>query len=147
MSKRAGTFVTVRDLLDEVGTDAARFFLIQRSSDVMMNFDLDLARRTSDENPVYYVQYAHARTASIFREAPTKLGGGVSYADGDVRLLTEPSELSLIRKLLLFPRSSSRRRWPWRRISSRSTCRSWRARSARSIGTARCCRRATRTWR
>jgi arginyl-tRNA synthetase len=102
MSKRAGTYVTVRELLDEVGKDAARFFLIQRSSDVTMNFDLDLARQTSDENPVYYVQYAHARTASIFREARTKLGS-VEYADGDVHRLTTESELVLIRKLLQFP--------------------------------------------
>jgi arginyl-tRNA synthetase len=102
MSKRAGTYVTVRELLDEVGADAARFFLIQRSSDVTMNFDLNLARQTSDENPVYYVQYAHARTASIFREAELKLGSA-DVAGGDVYLLTQPSELTLIRKLLLFP--------------------------------------------
>jgi arginyl-tRNA synthetase len=107
MSKRAGTYVTVRELLDEVGADAARFFLIQRSSDVTMNFDLDLARQTSDENPVYYVQYAHARTASIFREAEGKLGdqdvASKLNDGGDVHLLTLPSELTLIRKLLLFP--------------------------------------------
>jgi arginyl-tRNA synthetase len=102
MSKRAGTYVTVRELLEEVGTDAARFFLIQRSSDVTMNFDMNLARQASDENPVFYVQYSHARTASIFREATTKLGT-VDYAEGDVRLLTSESELGLIRKLLLFP--------------------------------------------
>jgi arginyl-tRNA synthetase len=103
MSKRAGTYVTVRELIDEVGADAARFFLIQRSSDVTMNFDMNLARQASDENPVYYVQYAHARTASIFREAEVKLGGAVEYADGDVHLLTTESELGLIRKLLLYP--------------------------------------------
>jgi arginyl-tRNA synthetase len=102
MSKRAGDYVTVRELVDEVGSDAARFFLIQRSSDVTMNFDMDLARQTSDENPVYYVQYAHARTASIFREAAVKLGS-VAYEDGDVHLLGSDSELGLIRKLLLFP--------------------------------------------
>lgn len=107
MSKRAGTYVTVRELIDEVGADAARFFLIQRSSDVTMNFDMNLARQSSDENPVYYVQYAHARTASIFREAQAKLGdsvgGAIEYADGDPHLLTVESELGLIRKLLLFP--------------------------------------------
>jgi arginyl-tRNA synthetase len=102
MSKRAGTYVTVRELLDEVGSDAARFFLIQRSSDVTMNFDMNLARQASDENPVFYVQYSHARTASIFREAAVKLGS-VDYADGEVQLLTTESELGLIRKLLLFP--------------------------------------------
>ena len=74
MSKRAGTYVTVRELLEEVGVDAARFFLIQRSADVTMNFDMNLAQQTSDENPVYYVQYAHARTASIFREAAVEAG-------------------------------------------------------------------------
>jgi len=98
MSKRAGTFVTVRDLLDEVGADAARFFLIARSADVMMNFDLDLARQQSDENPVYYVQYAHARIASIVRRA-----GDLDHADGDVRLLRTESELGLIRKMLQLP--------------------------------------------
>jgi arginyl-tRNA synthetase len=103
MSKRAGTYVTVRELVDEVGADAARFFLIQRSSDVTMNFDMNLARQASDENPVYYVQYAHARTASIFREAATKLGGAVEYRDGDVRRLSTESELGLIRRLLQFP--------------------------------------------
>ena len=102
MSKRAGTYVTVRELLDEVGSDAARFFLLQRSSDVTMNFDMNLARQASDENPVFYVQYSHARTASIFREAAVKLGA-VEYDDGDVHLLTTDSELGLIRKLLLFP--------------------------------------------
>ncbi|MGE3912830.1 MAG: arginine--tRNA ligase [Chloroflexota bacterium] len=102
MSKRAGDYVTVRELLDEVGTDAARFFLIQRSADVTMNFDMNLARQTTDENPVYYVQYAHARTASIFREAATR-AGSADYADGDVHLLTSDSELGLIRKLLMFP--------------------------------------------
>jgi len=102
MSKRAGTYVTVRELLDEVGADAARFFLLSRSSDVTINFDLNLAKQTSDENPVYYVQYAHARTASIFREAANKLGSA-EYGDSDVRLLTTDSELALIRKLLLFP--------------------------------------------
>jgi arginyl-tRNA synthetase len=107
MSKRAGNYVSVRELIDEVGADAARFFLIQRSSDVTMNFDMNLARQSSEENPVYYVQYAHARTASIFREAQAKLGGSVGgaveYADGDPHLLTVESELGLIRKLLLFP--------------------------------------------
>ena len=102
MSKRAGTYVTVRELLDEVGSDASRFFLIQRSADVTMNFDMNLARQASDENPVFYVQYSHARTASIFREAGVKLGS-VDYSGGDVHLLTTASELGLIRKLLQFP--------------------------------------------
>ena len=98
MSKRAGTYVTVRELLDEVGSDAARFFLISRSSDVTMNFDLDLARKQSEENPVYYVQYAHARISSILRKA-----GDVDYSEGDVRLLRTEAELRLIRKMLELP--------------------------------------------
>jgi arginyl-tRNA synthetase len=98
MSKRAGTYVTVRELLDAVGPDAARFFLVARSADVAMNFDLDLARQQSDENPVYYVQYAHARIASILRRA-----GDVDYAGGDLRLLRAEPELALIRKMLQFP--------------------------------------------
>ncbi len=77
MSKRAGTYVTVRELIDKVGPDAARFWLLSRSADVQMNFDLDLARETSKENPVYYVQYAHARTAGILRNARRRrLPGG-----------------------------------------------------------------------
>ena len=98
MSKRAGTFVTVRDLLDEVGADPARFFLISRSADVTINFDLDLARQQSDENPVYYVQYAHARISSILRRA-----GDVDYSGGDIALLRTEPELGLIRKMLQFP--------------------------------------------
>jgi arginyl-tRNA synthetase len=98
MSKRAGTYVTVRDLLDEVGPDAARFLLLTRSADVTMNFDMDLARQQSDENPVYYVQYAHARICSILRRAE-----GVDDASGDVRLLKTESELGLIRKMTQLP--------------------------------------------
>ncbi|HYU18363.1 MAG TPA: arginine--tRNA ligase [Chloroflexota bacterium] len=98
MSKRAGTYVTVRELLDEVGADAARFFLIARSSDVTMNFDLDLARQQSEENPVYYVQYAHARISSILRHA-----GNADWSSGDVRLLATEPELGLIRSMLQFP--------------------------------------------
>ncbi len=98
MSKRAGTYVTVRELLDEVGADAARFFLISRSSDVMMNFDLNLAKEQNDENPVYYVQYAHARIASILRRA-----GDAHHSVGDPRVLRTEPELTLIRKMLQFP--------------------------------------------
>ena len=98
MSKRAGPYVTVRELLDAVGSDAARFFLIQRSADVTMNFALDLARKQADENPVYYVQYQHARVASILRNA-----GDVDWSGGDVRLLNTEPELALIRKMVQFP--------------------------------------------
>ncbi len=69
MSTRAGQFTTLREVMDEVGKDASRFFFLMRKSDAHLEFDLDLAKKTSNENPVYYVQYAHARIASIFRLA------------------------------------------------------------------------------
>ena len=69
MSKRKGEFVTLDELIDDIGVDAARFFLLQRSHDTTLDLDLDLARERSQENPVYYVQYAHARIASILRNA------------------------------------------------------------------------------
>ncbi len=98
MGKRTGTFVSLREVLDEVGPDAIRFFLVGRSPDAMMDFDLDLAKTQSDANPVYYVQYAHARIASILRRA-----GDVDYSAGDVSLLTHEAELALIRKMLMLP--------------------------------------------
>src|SRR4029077_5964455 len=69
MSKRAGEFVTLRDLMDDVGADCAKFFFLMRSTSAHLDFDLDLARRQNDENPAFYVQYAHARIASILRYA------------------------------------------------------------------------------
>lgn len=98
MSKRTGNIVTLREVLDEVGPDACRFFFVSRSADSHLDFDLDLARKQSDENPVFYVQYAHARAASILRKA-----GDVDYADADTSLLTHPAELALIRKMLELP--------------------------------------------
>lgn len=98
MSKRTGEIITLGEVLDEVGPDAVRFFLLARSADAMMDFDLDLAKQQSSENPVYYVQYAHARIASILRYA-----SDVDFSDGDVSLLTSPPEQELIRKMLLLP--------------------------------------------
>jgi arginyl-tRNA synthetase len=98
MSKRSGNIVTLKEVLDEVGPDACRFFFVSRSADSHLDFDLDLARLQSDENPVFYVQYAHARMAGILRTA-----SAVSYSDGDASLLTQPAELSLIRKMLELP--------------------------------------------
>jgi arginyl-tRNA synthetase len=69
ISKRAGSYVTLRDLIDEAGRDAVRFFLVSRKADSEFVFDIDLARSQSDENPVYYVQYAHARVESVLRQA------------------------------------------------------------------------------
>ncbi len=98
MGKRTGEFVTLKEVLDEVGSDAIRFFLVGRSPDAMMDFDLDLAKSQSDVNPVYYVQYAHARTAGILRRAE-----GVDYAQGDSTLLVDGAELALIRKMMELP--------------------------------------------
>lgn len=103
MSKRAGEFVTLDELLDEVGKDAARFFFLMRSPSAHLDFDLDLARQQSEQNPVYYVQYAHARIASLFRQAEA---AGVSLpraAEVDAELLTEAEEVDLARKLAAFP--------------------------------------------
>ena len=97
LSRRAGTLVKLRELIDEVGSDAVRFSLLSRAADSQMEFDIDLAKEQSDRNPVYYVQYAHARIASILREAKDR---GVSSAGGDVTLLNHPTELALIRKMV-----------------------------------------------
>ncbi|HEY4684526.1 MAG TPA: arginine--tRNA ligase [Dehalococcoidia bacterium] len=99
-SKRAGEIITLREVVDEVGADACRFFFLQRSADAQMEFDLDLAKRQSNENPVYYVQYAHARAAGILTTAAER---GVAYEDGAVALLREPAELALVRRMLLLP--------------------------------------------
>ncbi len=100
LSKRAGTQVDLRELLDDVGPDVARFFLASRAADSQMDLDLDLAREQSDENPVYYVQYGHARIASILRYAEEQ---GHSDEGAEVSLLTHPSEMLLIRKMLELP--------------------------------------------
>ncbi len=100
ISKRSGNIITLREVVDEVGTDACRFFFLSRSADSQMDFDLELAKKESPDNPVYYVQYAHARIASILRLAQQR---GIDYSDGDVSLLTTEPELTLIRKMLLLP--------------------------------------------
>jgi arginyl-tRNA synthetase len=100
ISKRSGDIITLSEVVDEVGADACRFFFLSRSADAQMDFDLELAKRESAENPVYYVQYAHARIASILRLAREK---GIEFEDGDVSLLTSEPELTLIRKMLLLP--------------------------------------------
>jgi arginyl-tRNA synthetase len=104
MSKRKATFVTLDELLDEIGVDATRFFMLQRSHDRTLDLDLDLARRESAENPVYYVQYAHARIASMLRRVPGERlvdGALVSGAEGGSGELHEP-ERALIQKLVEF---------------------------------------------
>ncbi len=100
LSKRAGTQVDLREVLDDIGPDAVRFFLLARAADSQMDLDLDLAREQSEENPVYYVQYGHARIASILRFAEEQ---GHSDEGADISLLTHPSELALIRSMLELP--------------------------------------------
>ena len=100
VSKRTGELITLRELAEEVGADACRFFFLSRSADSQMDFDLELAKRESAENPVYYVQYAHARIASIVRLAQER---NIDYAQGDAGLLTHDAELNLIRKMVLLP--------------------------------------------
>jgi arginyl-tRNA synthetase len=99
-SKRTGDFVTLRELADEVGSDACRFFFLARTPSTQMEFDLELAKKESSENPVYYVQYAHARNAGILSLARER---NIDWSDGLVSLLTNPSELALIRAMLRLP--------------------------------------------
>lgn len=97
MSKRGGTFVTTDEVLDEVGADAVRFMLITASANAPMDFDLELAVKQSNENPVYYVQYAHARISSILRNATE---ARVNWDSANLALLTHPAELDLIKQML-----------------------------------------------
>ena len=99
-SKRAGSIIAASDLIDEVGTDACRFFFLARSPESQIEFDLELAKKESSENPVYYVQYAHARISSILRLADER---GIDYEDGDLSLLEHEAELALIRKMAQLP--------------------------------------------
>lgn len=104
MSTRSGEFVTLRELRDEVGNDAARFFYVMRSNDQHLDFDLELAKSRSNDNPVYYIQYAHARIASVFRQLNEK---SISYdgANGQSSLatLTEPQEKALMTAISRYP--------------------------------------------
>lgn len=99
-SKRTGEFVTLRELADEVGLDACRYFFLARTPATQMEFDLDLAKEESNENPVYYVQYAHARNVGILNLARSQ---DIDWSAGDVTLLSHPAELSLIRSMLRLP--------------------------------------------
>jgi arginyl-tRNA synthetase len=104
ISKRAGAYVTVRDLIEWVGRDAVRFFLIQRKADSEFVFDIDLALAQSEENPVYYVQYAHARVCSVFRQLGEKgLAFTAGFTADALARLTEQHERALIRRLTFFP--------------------------------------------
>ncbi|MGB3912733.1 MAG: DALR anticodon-binding domain-containing protein, partial [Thermacetogeniaceae bacterium] len=99
MSKRSGEYITLRELIDDVGKDAARYFFVNRSSDSHLDFDLDLAREQSSNNPVYYVQYAHARICSILRQA----GEIPKSKEIDLSLLTDPTEHALLEEIAELP--------------------------------------------
>jgi len=103
MSKRAGTFVSLDELIGEVGADAARFTLLAHSNDSAMKFDIDAVKRQSMENPVYYVQYGHARIASILRTAADRGVELRPIADVDLSLLAHDAELELLRELAEYP--------------------------------------------
>ena len=103
MSKRAGNFVSLDALIDEVGTDAARFTLLQFSNDSAVNFDIEVVKQQTMENPVYYVQYGHARIASILRKAESQGIALKAIADVDLSVLTHDSELDLLRALAEVP--------------------------------------------
>lgn len=103
MSKRTGTTVTLDELIEEVGKDAARFFFVMRSPDSHLDFDLELAKKQSQDNPVYYVQYAHARICSIFRQAEAMGIKMPPLEEIDPKQLKEPEEIELLRKIADFP--------------------------------------------
>jgi arginyl-tRNA synthetase len=103
MSKRAGEFVTLREVLEEVGPDAAKFFFLMRRADTHLDFDLDLAKQQSSDNPVFYVQYAHARLASLFRVAQDRGIPIPRLEDVEHRLLLEGEELGMIKWLAQYP--------------------------------------------
>lgn len=104
MGKRSGEFVTLRDLRREVGNDAARFFYVLRKSDQHLDFDLDLAKSQSNENPVYYVQYAHARISSVLNQALEQFGGSLGdLPDADLSPLSGERELALCARIAAFP--------------------------------------------
>jgi len=108
MSKRAGDYITLREVIDEVGKDAVRFDMLYRKNDAVLDFDLAKVIEQSRENPVFYVQYGHARGKSIFRTAAAELPAlsltPEVLAKADLARLTDTGELSIIRKLALYPR-------------------------------------------
>ena len=100
VSKRSGDMITLKELIEEVGRDACRFVFLSRSADSQMDFDLELAKKQSADNPVYYVQYAHARISSILKLAQERQ---IDYSKGDVSLLQSPSERELVKQMFIFP--------------------------------------------
>ncbi len=105
MSTRKANFVTVDELLDEVGVDPVRFFFMMRKADSQLEFDLELAKKQSQENPVYYVQYGHARLCAILRQAAEKGFAEPIFNVDEAMLLKEPEELKLLQTMSTFPAS------------------------------------------
>ncbi len=103
LSKRAGSYVTLRDLIEWTSKDAVRFFMLSRKADTEFTFDIDLALKRNDENPVFYVQYAHARISSVIREFAAQGGDVAGLAAADLARLSAPSETALLRKLADYP--------------------------------------------
>ena len=116
MSTRSGQFITLRELREEVGNDAARFFYVMRSHEQHLDFDLDLAKSNTNENPVYYIQYAHARICAVFRNLEVmNETHNPAIGEAALHLLTEPNEIRLLRELSRYPEvieSSARMRAP-----------------------------------
>ena len=108
MSKRRGEFVLMDELIEEVGRDAARFTFLTRRHDSPLEFDLAVATRQSSDNPVFYVQYAHARIASVFRNAAAGLGPGIAdderLRSADLAVLDDPLEIEIMRRIADYPR-------------------------------------------
>jgi arginyl-tRNA synthetase len=107
ISKRAGSYVTVQDLVEEVGRDAVRYFFLMRKADSHLQFDIDLALKRSEENPVFYVQMAHARMSGVFRVGSVD-ASAVTAEGVDIAVLTDPSEAELLKVLARFPESVER---------------------------------------
>ena len=103
MSKRAGTIITLREIMDEVGVDATRFFFVMRRCDSTLDFDLELAKKATSENPVFYVQYAHARICSIYRELEERGVALPGIEEFDVSLVTDQSEINLAKAISRLP--------------------------------------------
>jgi arginyl-tRNA synthetase len=108
ISKRAGSYVTLRDLIDWTSKDAVRFFLISRKADTEFTFDIDLAVKRNDENPVFYVQYAHARMSKVLRDWAEEGGDLAALPAADTTLLVAPTEISLMHKLAEYPEMLTR---------------------------------------
>ena len=144
ISKRAGSYVTLRDLIEWTSRDAVRFFLISRKADTEFVFDVDLALKANDENPVFYVQYAHARICSVLEKWKAEHGGDPAVlATADLAVLDAPTEFALMNRLAEYPEMlapSTCATWPRRTTATTPRCASSTARPPRWPRAWRCCR-------